>query len=90
MAERKPQASKTSKASSRETSGHPLDHTTKVDPTMRVGRASSWRIWAFGIAIAVVLGVVIYGVGVQHETPVTNAPQANPNAQTQGQGGSQQ
>jgi hypothetical protein len=53
----------------------------QVDPMLQEGRAGGWRFWVVGIVIALVVGVVLYGIGTQqNETasappaPATNPP----------------
>src|SRR3954463_15830236 len=49
-----------------ETRGNPLENEPQVDPMLQEGRASGFRMWMIGIGIAVVLALVMYGVGTQH------------------------
>ena len=66
----------------------PLDNELQADPELAEGRASGGRIAAFAIAIALVLGVVFYGLNNSSMNPTTTtattsgtpATTANPKA----------
>ncbi len=51
----------------------PAAEPNQVDPLLQEGRVQRWTVWALAVAIAVVLGVVFWGL----TSP--NPPPAGPN-----------
>jgi hypothetical protein len=52
----------------------PAEGEAQVDPMLQEGRAGSWRFWAVGIVVALVVAVVLYGIGTQQTETASSSP----------------